>query len=93
MDSVLLNHVLSGALAMACVVAALFFFRFWRDSRDRLFAFFALAFLVFAANRVAAAYFATLPGRLDHVYWVRFFAFALILVAIVDKNRSPRPPR
>jgi hypothetical protein len=32
------------------------------------------------------------PDR-DPVYWVRFAAFAVILAAIVDKNRSAaRPP-
>ena len=38
------NHLYWGALAMACWVAGLFFLRFWRLSRDRLFVFFVLAF-------------------------------------------------
>ena len=29
-------------------------------------------------------------ARGDHAYWVRFVAFALILVAILDKNRPRR---
>ena len=36
---------LRGALALSCAVAALFFARFWREGRDRMFAVFACAFL------------------------------------------------
>jgi Family of unknown function (DUF5985) len=82
-----------GAIALAFGVAGLFFLRFWRDTRDRLFALFALAFGVLAANRVGIALAALQGARGDHLYWVRFCAFALILAAIVDKNRSRPPPR
>jgi hypothetical protein len=82
----------SGAMAMAFGVAALFFLRFWRDTRDRLFGLFAMALFVLAINRVALALSAVEAGR-DHYYWVRLCAFVLILAAIIDKNRNPRPPR
>jgi hypothetical protein len=75
-----------GAIAAGYAVAGLFFLRFWRDSRDRLFALFALAFFVLAINRVVAGMLAE-PDR-DPVYWVRFAAYAVILMAILDKNRS-----
>jgi hypothetical protein len=88
-----MDDLVTGAIAMGYGVAGLFFFRFWRKSRDRLFALFALAFFVLTVNRVGSVAFAgTGGGAADHVYWVRLAAFALILVAIVDKNR-PRPPR
>jgi hypothetical protein len=74
-----------GAIAMGFAIAGLFFLRFWRDTRDRLFALFALGFFVLAANRIALA-LTTEPSVRDHHYWVRFAAFALILVAIFDKN-------
>ena len=92
MDAVLLNNILRGALAMSCAVAALFFLRFWKDTGDRLFAFFALAFVVIAVNRLSIAQ-PPVPGRGDHVYWIRFVAFALILAAILDKHRTPRRPK
>ena len=47
---------LHGAIAMGFAVAGLYFLRFWRDTGDRLFAFFAAAFWVFAAERVSFAH-------------------------------------
>ncbi len=79
-----------GAIAAGYAVAGLFFLRFWRDTRDRLFALFALAFFTLAVNRVASGLLS--PPDRDSVYWVRFAAFAVILLAVVDKNRSGRPP-
>ena len=40
----------SGLIAMAYAVAGVFFLRFWRRTRDSLFAAFGLAFWLFAAN-------------------------------------------
>ena len=48
-----MNSLLLGAIAMASLVAALFFLRFWRDTHDRFFLLFAIAFLVEALNRAA----------------------------------------
>lgn len=77
-----------GATAMACAVAALFFLRFWRDTQDRLFLLFATAFVVFAVNRVALATLTLAAEDVPYLYALRLVAFALIVVAIVDKNRS-----
>jgi len=82
--------LLLGALAMGFFLAALFFLRFWRDTKDRLFAWFALAFFVMAGGRVAMAFYEPYAGRGDYLYWVRFAAFVIILLAILDKNRSRR---
>jgi hypothetical protein len=77
----------SGALA---AVAALFFLRFWRISGDRFFLLFALAFAVFAGNRIAIT---VIPREQDTwIYTLRLVAFAVIIVAIVDKNRPRRSP-
>ena len=48
-----MDQMLSGAIATASLVASLFFFRFWRQTRDRFFVYFALSFLIEAGNRVA----------------------------------------
>jgi hypothetical protein len=79
-----------GAIAAGYAVAGVFFLRFWRDTRDRLFALFAVALFVLAANRVVGGLVP--PPHRDPVYWVRFAAFAVLLLAIIDKNRSGRPP-
>jgi hypothetical protein len=82
-----MNQLIDGALIMGLGAAGLFFFRFWRETRDRLFLFFGLAFFVLAANRLGLALTENPDGR-DVLYWVRFVAHSLILLAIVDKNRS-----
>ena len=53
---------LAGALAMGFGIAGLFFLRFWRKTRDRLFALFALSFFVMALNRVVLAFVGAGPG-------------------------------
>jgi hypothetical protein len=79
---------LYGATAMACLVAALFFLRYWRASRDRLFLLFAVAFLALAANRIAIATVHVAAENVPYLYLLRLLAFALIAFAVVDKNRA-----
>ncbi|MCE9566711.1 MAG: DUF5985 family protein [Planctomycetes bacterium] len=82
-----MEQVMSGAIAMGFGIAGVFFLRFWRDTRDRLFALFALSFFVMTANRVVVVLSEEpLVGTMQ--YWVRLVAYALILVAILDKNRT-----
>lgn len=82
------NVMLLGAIAMACLVAGLFFLRFWQQSRDRFFALFAAAFFVESLNRAALA-LAPKPNDGSPVFYcVRLLTFLLILTAIVDKNRG-----
>jgi hypothetical protein len=90
------EQVVFGAIGMGFAVAGFFFLRFWRQTRDRLFALFALAFFVLALNRFGIALVEPHePNALrgDYLYWVRLLAFALILLAIADKNRSQRSSR
>lgn len=84
-----LNVMLLGAIAMACLVAGMFFLRFWSRSRDRFFLLFATSFFVEAGNRAALAV-DPMPNDGSPVYYgVRLLSFLLILAAIVDKNRAP----
>ena len=78
-----------GLLAMASVVAALFFLRFWRETRDRLFAFFSLAFLGLAATWVGLAIInhPADEAQQDYAYVVRLVAFVILIIGIIDKNR------
>lgn len=83
-----MRDTILGAIAMASAIAALFFLRFWRETRDRLFAFFALAFFILALSRIGLVQFYDPSEKGEAMYWVRFLAFALILLAIWDKNRT-----
>lgn len=86
-----MEQMLTGAIAVGWLVAGLFFFRFWRQTRDRFFLFFALSFWIEGANRFVLSRQAG-PGEDDPVYYlIRLLAYALIIAAIVDKNRSRRP--
>jgi hypothetical protein len=85
-------EAITGAVIMACLVAGLFFLRFWKKTHDRLFLFFAMAFWILAANRFTLIFID--EGNEDtHImlYVVRLVAFSLILYAIIDKNRSKKP--
>jgi hypothetical protein len=76
---------LQGAIAMCFALAGLFFFRFWRDTLDRLFLLFALSFWLQALTRVGLS----LVGQSEErTYWylVRLLAFVLIVVAIALKS-------
>ncbi len=83
-----------GASTMASLVIVLFFARFWRESGDRFFALFALAFLIFGVNRFVLLFLdEDDESRRRIVYLVRLAAFGLIIAAIVDKNRASEPGR
>ena len=82
-----LNPVLAGAVAMASFVAALFFFKYWRQTRDSFFLLFALAFGIDAASRFVLG-IARVSDESEPLYYVpRLVAFLLIILAIALKNR------
>ncbi len=88
-----MNVFLCGALAMASVVASLLLLRSWRVGRDRLFVFFALAFVAFAVNWIALGVLQPHGERAYVAYLPRLVGFVCIIVGIVDKNRRrPRAP-
>jgi putative Ca2+/H+ antiporter (TMEM165/GDT1 family) len=78
---------LNGATFMGCIVAAVYFLRFWRETRDRLFVLFAIAFAVLAMNRAALALSHLTAESTPYFYLVRLAAFLLIAFAVIDKNR------
>jgi hypothetical protein len=87
-----LLQLIPGAIVMGYAVAGLFFLRFWRQTRDRLFLIFAVSFWLLGLQRLALALTTQLVESQTGLYLVRLFAFLLILVAIVDKNRRPGRP-
>jgi hypothetical protein len=76
--------------ATAALAAGLFFLRFWRDSRDRLFAFFGAAFFVLAVSWALLALINPSDETRPYVYAIRLIAFALMIIGMVDKNRTSR---
>jgi len=81
---------LGGMLAMGYLVAALFFLRYWRRTRDRLFASFAVALLILAVQRALLAADLAIVEDRTWYYGLRLLAFVIILLAILDKNRTDR---
>jgi hypothetical protein len=77
---------LNGAIMMAYAVGGLFFVKFWRASRDRLFAMFSIAFFVLSANRFLLPRAPVVNEGLPIYYVVRLVAYLVILAAILDKN-------
>lgn len=86
-----MDQFLMGAMAMASFIVALFFLRFYRETHDRLFLIFSLAFSLLGITRVALAVSSAMErisaDEHQFIYLIRLAAFVLILVAIIDKNR------
>jgi hypothetical protein len=76
-----------GAVAMGCALAAFFFLRFWQQSRDRLFQWFAFAFAMLALSYVLLGLIQLATEWRVYVFALRLVAFSLILFGIYEKNR------
>jgi hypothetical protein len=84
-----MDKFLLGVNVMACLVVGLFFLRFWRRTREFLFVIFAAAFWLMAINWALLAM--TARGAEETrtgLYVIRLTAFVLILLGILNKNRS-----
>ncbi|WP_332815317.1 DUF5985 family protein [Ramlibacter sp.] len=86
-----MSQMLTGAIAMGSFVVGLFFFRFWRSTRDSFFLCFALSFWLEAVNRVALGLLFAASELEPLFYLLRVVAYGLIVLAILQKNRK-RPP-
>lgn len=82
-----LGPFMLGGVAMASLIAALFFLRFYRDTRDPLFLFFAAAFGLEGVNRTLLAFSAAPHEGDPALYLLRAFSYSLILAGIILKNR------
>ncbi len=83
-----MNLMLLGAISIASLIGGLFFLRFWRTTGDRFFLFFAISFCVEGLNRAALGLMSDPNEGIPFFYLVRLLSFALILIAILDKNRA-----
>jgi hypothetical protein len=81
---------ITGMLTAGYLIAGLFFLKFWRRTRDGLFAAFAAAFALMALNQAIPALFGIPDEALGGVYLLRLAAFLLIIWAILSKNMARR---
>ena len=79
-------HFLAGGLTACYIIAMVFFFRFWRTTRDRLFFSFALAFGLLAIEQIVRLLLGVADERGNYVYILRIIGFLVILYAIIEKN-------
>lgn len=80
----------SGAITMGFAVCGLFFWRFWRRTRDALFLYFAVAFWLLALGQALLALAGIPVEERSWIYLIRLGAFLLIILAIVRKNFGSR---
>lgn len=76
----------AGALTLGLLAVGLFFLKFWRRTRDRLFLAFAVAFALLAANQAAPVLSRIPSEHQGYIYLLRLFAFVLIIAAVLGKN-------
>lgn len=81
-----MERMILGAVAMASLVAAMFFLRFWKHTRDTFFLWFAVSFAIEGINRAALGMSADPNEGQPFFYLIRFLSYLLIVIAIVCKN-------
>lgn len=82
------NDMVWAMTSMAAYGVAAFFLRFWRQTEDRLFALFGLAFALLGANWTILAVYNPREESRHLVYIIRLAAFMVFIAAIIDKNRG-----
>lgn len=78
---------LSGAITMGFAVAGVFFLRFWKRTRERLFVAFALAFWLLGLTQALLTFTDIPVEERSWLYLLRLAAFSLILGSVWVKNR------
>jgi len=81
-----MTDLFTGAITMGSLLIALFFLRFWRDSGDRFFLYFALSFSIEGVHRLYSAVHDAGGEDSPLHYLIRLLAYGLILWAILEKN-------
>jgi hypothetical protein len=83
-----MNLFLYGVIFACSLTSTVLFFRFWRETRDRLFLYFAQCFALLGVERLTLAFLAS--DKEYSVYLIRLVAFVLLIIAVVHKNRNRR---
>ena len=82
----MIETFLLGVIATASFVAGLFFLRFWKATRDRLFLAFAAFFFIEAINRIVLSGLQRPNEGSPWIYLIRLVALVILLFAILQKN-------
>lgn len=80
----------AGVLTLGFLTVGLFFLKFWRRTKDRLFLAFAVAFALLAANAAIPVLLNIPSESQSYVYLLRLAAFVLIIAAVLRKNFGRR---
>jgi hypothetical protein len=83
----MIEGFLLGVIVSASLVAAAFFLKFWKQTRDPLFLAFGAAFLIEGLNRTCFLFVDSPQEGSNLIYGVRLLSYLLILAAIAYKNR------
>jgi len=86
----MLTYFLPGAITMAFAVCGLFFLRFWKTTRDRLFLGFAVAFFLLGIGQALLGLAVVPEEERSYLYLFRLAAFLTIIVSIWLKNGEAR---
>lgn len=89
---------LSGVSMISFGASGVFFFKFWKASRDRFFLLFAIAFWLLSIERIALLMVVHADDSIrsvqsessSWVFLIRLCAFTIILFAIIEKNRMAK---
>ena len=84
----ILQNFLPGVITMGFAVCTLFFLRFWKTTRDRLFLGFAVAFFLLGVGQALLGLAAVSEEERSYLYLFRLAAFLTIIVSIWLKNRE-----
>lgn len=86
--------LLSGITVSTFAAAGVFFFKFYRSSKDSFYLLFCLACWLFSLERLAILVFIgpaqTTENSTPWVYLLRLLAFLLIVWAVYNKNRQKK---
>lgn len=77
---------LLGVLATMFIIAAVYFLKFWNETRDSFFLAFAASFLVEGISRVFVLFQPKPNESSPWIYIIRLLASLFILAAILKKN-------
>lgn len=85
-----MNEFLNGITFMGALTSSMFFYKFWKSTKDRFFLLFSIAFFIFSLNRVALTYLDPSNENRLLFYILRALAFIIIIFAIIHKNRKAK---
>ena len=85
-----MTDLVTGMIAMASLIIGLLFLRFWRNTKDRFFLYFALSFGIEGIHRIVTTLTFDEHEESPLHYLIRLLAYGLILWAILEKNLPSR---